>query len=159
LVIFFGKLRLKDKSVRDRKGRKAGARVTPPCLRLSQSHPCFLSTLVYAHPVRRELAAKRNPQFMFIDGDNMYIDDILLLTGSNFMATATKRSHKHFQLDSAKIKRAQRALQAKTETEAIERALDFAIAEHEKNRLVQQATERFIKSGIEIQDVYDTQVG
>jgi hypothetical protein len=45
------------------------------------------------------------------------------------MTTATKRSHKHFQSDSAKIKRAQRALHAKTETETIERALDFAIAE------------------------------
>ena len=75
------------------------------------------------------------------------------------MATATKRSHKHFQLDSSKIKRAQRVLHAKTETEAIERALDFAIAEHEKNRLVFQATERFIKSGIEIKDVYGTLVG
>jgi hypothetical protein len=75
------------------------------------------------------------------------------------MATATTRSHKHFQLDSAKIKRAQKALHAKTETEAIERALDFAIAEHEKNRLVLQATERFIKSGIVIKDVYGTLVG
>jgi len=75
------------------------------------------------------------------------------------MTTATKRSHKHFQLDSAKITRAQRALHAKTETEAIERALDFAIAEHEMNRLVLQATERFIKSGIEIKDVYGTLVG
>ena len=74
------------------------------------------------------------------------------------MTTATKRTHKHFQLDSAKIKRAQKALRAKTETEAIERALDFAIAEHEKNRLVLQATERFIKSGIEIKDVYGTLV-
>jgi len=72
------------------------------------------------------------------------------------MTTATKRSHKHFQLDSAKIKRAQRALRAKTETEAIERALDFAIAEHGKNRLAIQATERFVKSGIEIKDVYGT---
>jgi hypothetical protein len=62
-------------------------------------------------------------------------------------------------LDPAKIKRAQRALHAKTETEAIERALDFAIAEHEKNRLVLQATERFFKSGIEIKDVYGTLVG
>jgi hypothetical protein len=70
------------------------------------------------------------------------------------MATATKRTRKHFQLDSAKIKRAQRALHAKTETKAIERALDFAIAEHEKNRLVLQATERFVKSGIETKDVY-----
>lgn len=74
------------------------------------------------------------------------------------MSTSTKRSHKHFQLESAKIKRAQRVLQAKTETEAIERALDFAIAEHEKNRLALQATERLIKSGIEIKDVYGTLV-
>ena len=72
------------------------------------------------------------------------------------MTTATKRTHKHFQLDSAKIKRAQRALHAKTETEAIERALDFASAEHEKNRLVLEATERFVKSGIDIKDVYGT---
>jgi hypothetical protein len=75
------------------------------------------------------------------------------------MTTAPKRSHKHFQLDSNKIKRAQRALHAKTETEAIERALDFTIAELEKNRLVLQTTERFIKSGIEIKDVYGTLVG
>ena len=46
--------------------------------------------------------------------------------------TATKRIHNHFQLDATKIKRAQKALHAKTETEAIERALDFAIGEHEK---------------------------
>ena len=74
------------------------------------------------------------------------------------MTSATNRTHKHFQLDSAKIKRAQRVLHAKTETEAIERALDFAIAEHRKNRLALQATERFIKSGIEIKDVYGTMV-
>ena len=96
---------------------------------------------------------------MYIDVVLMYISDILPAMGSNYVTTATKRSHKHFQLDSAKIKRAQRALHAKTETEAIERALDFAIAEHEKNRLVLQATERFIKSGIEIKDVYGTLVG
>jgi hypothetical protein len=51
------------------------------------------------------------------------------------MAIASRLTHKHFQLDSAKIKRGQKALHAKTETEAIERALDFAIAEHEKNPL------------------------
>jgi hypothetical protein len=96
---------------------------------------------------------------MYIDMDNMYINDIAAPSGSNFMTTATKRSHKHFQLDSAKIKRAQGALHAKTESEAIERALDFAIAEHKKNRLVQQATERFIKSCVEIKDVYATLLG
>jgi hypothetical protein len=72
------------------------------------------------------------------------------------MAMARNRAHKHFQLDAVKIKRAQRALRAKTETEAIERALDLAIAEHERNRLALEANERFVKSGIGIKDVYDT---
>ncbi len=72
------------------------------------------------------------------------------------MATSSKRSHKHFQLNAAKIKRAQRVLQAKTETETIERALDFAIAEHERDRLALEANERFLKSGIAIRDVYGT---
>jgi len=70
------------------------------------------------------------------------------------MATANKRAHKHFQLDSSKIKRAQKVLRAATETETIERALDFAIAEHAKNRLAIEATERFLKSGAVIKDVY-----
>jgi len=86
----------------------------------------------------------------------MYIAGILTAHRGTPVTTATKRSHKHFQLDSAKIKRAQQVLRAKTETEAIERALDFAIAEHEKNRLVLRSTERFLKSGIEIKDVYGT---
>ncbi len=72
------------------------------------------------------------------------------------MSTTKKRAHKHFQLDPSKIKRAQRALRASTETETIELALDLAIAEHERNRLTWAATERFVKSGIEIQDVYGT---
>lgn len=70
------------------------------------------------------------------------------------MATASKRAHKHFQLDAAKIRRAQKVLKAKTETEAIERALDFTIGEHERNQLVAEAHRRFVKSGIEIKDVY-----
>jgi hypothetical protein len=70
------------------------------------------------------------------------------------MGATNSRSHKHFQLDAVKIKRAQRALQTKTETETIDRALDLAIAEHRRNRLVIQATERFISSGIQIKDVY-----
>ena len=72
------------------------------------------------------------------------------------MSTARARSHKHFRLDSAKIKRAQKALHAGTETEAIERALDLVISEHERNRLVAEANERFVKSGIAVEDVYHT---
>ena len=95
---------------------------------------------------------------MYINVEYVYIKWYPLVNreGSTFMATARSRSHKHFQLDSVKIKRAQKALRAKTETEAIERALDLAIAEHESNRLVLEASERFIKSGIDIKDVYGT---
>jgi len=70
------------------------------------------------------------------------------------MPSLNKRNHKHFQLDGRKIKRAQKILNAKTETEAIERALDFTIDEHEKNRLVTEANERFVGNAVEIQDVY-----
>jgi len=72
------------------------------------------------------------------------------------MSTARARSHKHFRLDSSKIKRAQKALHAGTETEAIERALDLVISEHQRNRLVAGANERFAKSGIAVEDVYGT---
>jgi hypothetical protein len=70
------------------------------------------------------------------------------------MPATNKRVHKHFQLDGVKIKRAQKALRAKTETETIERALDFTISEHERNRLLLEANERFLRSGVEIKDVY-----
>lgn len=62
--------------------------------------------------------------------------------------------HKHFRLEESKIKRAQRCLKARNETETIARALDTVIAEHERNRLTRQANERFVKSGIKIKDVY-----
>ena len=75
------------------------------------------------------------------------------------MPVTRNRSHKHFQLDALKIKRAQKALRTKTETETIERALDLAIAEHERNRSVLEATERFVRSGIAIKDVYGTMGG
>jgi len=70
------------------------------------------------------------------------------------MATAGKRLHKHFQLDSQKIKRAQRALGTRTETETIERALELAIVEDRRNRRAREANARFLKSGIQIKDVY-----
>jgi len=70
------------------------------------------------------------------------------------MPTSKTRSHKHFRLNAAKIKRAQQVLDAGTETEAIERALDLVISEHERNRLAAEANERFVKSGIVVKDVY-----
>ena len=74
---------------------------------------------------------------------------------SRIMGSArTRFAHKHFRLDSRKIKRAQKLLRTETETETIERALDLAIAEHERNASVIAANERFITSGIEIKDVF-----
>ena len=72
------------------------------------------------------------------------------------MANGRTRSHKHFRLDPVKIKRAQRVLRAVTETEAIERALDLVISEHDRIRLTVEANERFVTSGIDIKDVYGT---
>lgn len=69
-------------------------------------------------------------------------------------AMRNRISHKHFQLDDVKIRRAQKVLRAKTETETIERALDAVIAEHKRDQLTIEANERFVKSGIEIKDVY-----
>lgn len=70
------------------------------------------------------------------------------------MPAPRSRAHKHFRLDPVKIKRAKRVLRARTETEAIERALDLVISEYQTNRLLQKANERFLRSGITIKDVY-----
>jgi hypothetical protein len=70
------------------------------------------------------------------------------------MAATRARSHKHFQLDPVKLKLAQRVLRADTETETIERALDIVIAEHERNRLTVEANDRFVRSGVPIEDAY-----
>jgi hypothetical protein len=70
------------------------------------------------------------------------------------MPVNKNRTHKHFRLDATKIKRAQKMFKAKSETETIERALDFALDEHERNRLANEANARFLRSGVEIQDFY-----
>jgi hypothetical protein len=71
------------------------------------------------------------------------------------MATAKSRIiHKHLRLDALKLKRAQKVLEATTETETVERALDLAIAEHERNRLVTEANQKFVRSGAMIRDVF-----
>lgn len=70
------------------------------------------------------------------------------------MPDRPRRTHKHFRLDGAKIKRAQRVLRVDTEMEAVERALDFLLSEHKKNRLTTRANEQFFASGAAIEDIY-----
>ena len=67
-------------------------------------------------------------------------------------ATRRKIAHKHFRLDARKIRRARKALNATTETETIERALDLVIEEAERNRIAREAHERFLRSGVKIKD-------
>ncbi len=71
------------------------------------------------------------------------------------MKTSAKRVHKHVRLDGAKLKRVQRLLGARTETETIERALDRILSDDEKNAIVRKAHERFGRSGITIEDVFE----
>lgn len=73
--------------------------------------------------------------------------------------TTNQRRNKHMILNQAKIKRAQKVLGAKTETEAIERALDSVIDEDERSRRAWTAHNRFIKAavrdGLQIHDAFD----
>jgi hypothetical protein len=60
------------------------------------------------------------------------------------------------RLDSIKLKRAQRVLETRTETETVERALELAISEYERNRVIAKANQNFVRSGIVIRDVFGT---
>ncbi len=71
------------------------------------------------------------------------------------MARTTAQSkHKHYPIDEAKIRRAQKLLGTTTEAETIERALDEIISERERNQAAWRAHRRLISSGIQIKDVY-----
>lgn len=72
----------------------------------------------------------------------------------NMPETSSTRKNKHLILDQAKLKKAQKVLGAKTETETIERALEIVISEEERNRRAWSATEKIIKSGIKVKDVF-----
>jgi hypothetical protein len=93
---------------------------------------------------------------MYIGCGFVYTNVVWLDRRSMEMPSGRTRTHKHFRLDAVKIKRAQRVLRADTETEAIERALDLVISEHERNLLAAETNERFVKSAVDIKDVYGT---
>ncbi|HKS67362.1 MAG TPA: hypothetical protein VJR26_09015 [Candidatus Acidoferrales bacterium] len=69
------------------------------------------------------------------------------------MSRTRARSQKHFVLDAVKIRRAKQLLRGETETEAIERPLDFVISEYERNRSA-EASGRLLGGGMEIKGVY-----
>ncbi len=93
---------------------------------------------------------------MFIKFNFMNISVMITPKGEPMAAAKTAIAHKHFRLDTVKLKKAQKVLQAPTETEAIERALELVLSEHQRDRLTVEANERFIRSRATIRDVYST---
>ena len=69
-------------------------------------------------------------------------------------SVSSAQKNKHLILDQMKLKKAQKVLGARTETETIERALEQVISEAEKDRRAWAATEKLIRSGIQIKDVF-----
>lgn len=71
---------------------------------------------------------------------------------------STVRKNKHFLLNQTKLKKAQKVLGTKTETETIEIALEMVVSEAEKNKTASAAHENFIKNavknGLVIEDVF-----
>jgi hypothetical protein len=71
---------------------------------------------------------------------------------------ARRRRDKHLVLDEAKLRKAQKILGAVSESETIERALDFVIDEDVRSRRAWTAHERFLRAalreGLFIHDVF-----
>lgn len=68
------------------------------------------------------------------------------------------RKNKHFVLNHSNLKKAQKVLGTKTETETIETALEMVLNEAEKNKKAWSAHENFVKTaikeGLVIEDVF-----
>lgn len=70
------------------------------------------------------------------------------------MARNSATKQKRYTINEAKLKQAQKLLGAKTEAETIEFALDEVISQRERQRRAWVATERFLRSGIVIKDLF-----
>ena len=64
------------------------------------------------------------------------------------MQTLTKKTAKHFRLDQAIIRNAQKILGSKTETEAIETALAEVIYQEKMRKFIEQTTGKFKFEGL-----------
>ena len=70
------------------------------------------------------------------------------------MKSEVNRRNKHFILDDNQLKLARKLIGAKSDTETIEIALTELINERQRNHQVWKATEKLIKSGIAVRDVF-----
>ena len=70
------------------------------------------------------------------------------------MKHSVNRRNKHFILDDNQLKLARKLIGAKSDTETIEIALTELINNQQRNLQVWKVTEKLIKSGIEVRDVF-----
>lgn len=70
------------------------------------------------------------------------------------MSLELEKKRKHLILSQSKLNMAKKILGTRTETETVELALESIIAEAEKNKTAFKATEKFLKSNVEIKDVF-----
>jgi hypothetical protein len=70
------------------------------------------------------------------------------------MKQSNKRRNKRLVLNQPKPKKAQRVLEAPTETKPVQRALDLVITENERNHLAWAATEKLLNSRVRVRDVF-----
>ena len=70
------------------------------------------------------------------------------------MKDAINRRNKYFILDDNQLKLARKLIRAKSDTETIEIALTELINKRQSDHQVWKATEKLIKSGIEVHDVF-----
>ena len=70
------------------------------------------------------------------------------------MSLELEKKSKYLILSQSKLNMAKQILGTRTETETVELALESIISEAEKNKIAFKATEKFLKSGIEIKDVF-----
>lgn len=84
--------------------------------------------------------------------------EIMNIRGKIMSTTTQSRKNKHFLLDQSRLKKAQKVLGTRTETETVEVALERVITEAEENEQVWTAQEKFLKSAIKedliIEDVF-----
>ncbi len=64
------------------------------------------------------------------------------------------KKHKYSILNQSKISRAKEILGTRTDSETVEKALDLIISKAEKNKIAFDATEKLLKSGVKVIDVF-----
>lgn len=104
-------------------------------MRFLADESCDFSVVLALRPVHRLCQKKSTVEEMFLNRYSLYMRRV---TDEDRVKTGALR-HKHVQVNQAKLKRACRVLGARTEREALDRALDLVVAEARINAALKKA--------------------